>query len=173
MIEKVKIGKHVLSEMHDTISYLLESVKKQEALLKGHQIGSLLPNEIRAGNIKECEKILLNLKEWTSRRCALCGDSFCLCADNDCWAVHCMSCNNSIGKIGRYDPCAKSAEDGLKLWNDQNEKIEKQLFKEWIDSGLPEKAFNGFFADHNTEENMKRVNEKIKDLIKKGIIKNK
>ena len=59
-------------------------------------------------------------------RCKKCGDRVCICHDdsNWKWAAHCMSCENNIGHIGFYDPCADNEFEACKRWNDLNRRHE-------------------------------------------------
>ena len=60
-------------------------------------------------------------------RCIECGDRVCACSHGDNWAAHCMSCDNSIGKRGYYDPCAKSQYEAIRLWNELNYTINSAI----------------------------------------------
>jgi len=55
-------------------------------------------------------------------RCIRCNGKVCVCMDCGKWAAHCMDCDNSIGKEGYYDPCAKSRDVAEKMWIYQNTK---------------------------------------------------
>jgi len=50
-------------------------------------------------------------------RCKECGGGVCICShDPKHWAAHCMDCDNAIGKIGFYDPCASSEIEAGRAW---------------------------------------------------------
>jgi len=54
-------------------------------------------------------------------RCKECGGKVCVCNDGpNKWAAHCMDCDNSIGKRGYYNPCAKSKFEAISLWSKLN-----------------------------------------------------
>ncbi len=60
-------------------------------------------------------------------RCKECGHKACICSDGiNKWAAHCMECDNTIGCRGYYDPCAKSEEEAIRLWNELNTKGGKE-----------------------------------------------
>ena len=45
----------------------------------------------------------------------------CVCGeDGKGWAAHCMSCDNAIGHIGFYDPCAATELEATVRWNIMN-----------------------------------------------------
>lgn len=55
-------------------------------------------------------------------RCKECGDGVCICGDDDGgWAAHCMTCDNTIGRRGYYDPCAGCKEQAQRMWIKLNE----------------------------------------------------
>lgn len=60
-------------------------------------------------------------------RCVECGGGVCICSHSDTeWAAHCMDCDNAIGKIGFYDPCAKSQEEAEEMWIKLNTRVDKE-----------------------------------------------
>ena len=61
-------------------------------------------------------------------RCKECGGKVCICCgtDDGKWAAHCMDCDNSIGKRGYYDPCAKSEKEAGELWVKLNSPDKKE-----------------------------------------------
>lgn len=52
--------------------------------------------------------------------CRKCGDRVCICESKGMWAAHCMTCDNSIGHKGYYDPCATSKWEACRQWNKRN-----------------------------------------------------
>jgi len=52
--------------------------------------------------------------------CRECGDKVCICSSKGKWAAHCMTCDNTIGHRGCYDPCASSKYEACRLWNELN-----------------------------------------------------
>ena len=52
--------------------------------------------------------------------CKECGSGCCVCECEGSWAAHCMTCENTIGKRGFYDPCANSKEEAIAKWNEIN-----------------------------------------------------
>ena len=56
--------------------------------------------------------------EFFAYRCT-CGGRVCICGEDGYgWAAHCMDCDISIGKMGYYDPCAKTEYEACRLWNE-------------------------------------------------------
>lgn len=53
-------------------------------------------------------------------RCRDCNYKPCICEDETGWAAHCQGCENQIGGVGYYDPCAATKEQAIQLWNHQN-----------------------------------------------------
>lgn len=59
-------------------------------------------------------------------KCIECGDGACVCCceerrtHKEKWSAHCMTCDNSTGKRGYYDPCHDSEEEAIAAWNTQN-----------------------------------------------------
>lgn len=55
--------------------------------------------------------------------CKDCGGKVCICEfEGGAWAAHCMSCDNSIGARGYYDPCAFTEEQAGAMWMKLNTK---------------------------------------------------
>ena len=53
-------------------------------------------------------------------RCTEGGGKACICSDGGVWAAHCQDCDNTIGERGYYDPCAKSEQSAVEMWNELN-----------------------------------------------------
>lgn len=118
---KCKFLRTLLYRDHDWCNLFGCGLKEEVIIGDGSEsyTGERLPVS-RKVRCAKCKEISGQGGYMETIKCIECGNNACVCQDDDKWAAHCMTCDNSIGKRGYYHAVADSEAEAIRLWNDLN-----------------------------------------------------